>query len=72
MAHDLVPHLKQVLIESRTPASRGAVLYIPFPRSHAGTTYEIHKLADRPGIIDQSTEVVLDYHDQHLPDGASI
>jgi transitional endoplasmic reticulum ATPase len=70
MAHDLVPHLKQVLVESRTPASQGAVLYIPFPHSHAGTTYEIHKVADRPGVVDQSTEVVVDYHDSHLPDGA--
>jgi transitional endoplasmic reticulum ATPase len=70
MAHDLVPHLKKVLIESRTPASIGAVLYIPFPNSHAGTTYEIHKVAERPGIVDETTEVVLDYHDSHLPDGA--
>ena len=70
MAHDLVPHLKKVLVESRTPASVGAVLYIPFPNSHAGTTYEIHKVADGPGIVDETTEVVLDYHDSHLPDGA--
>ena len=65
-----VPHLKKVLVESRTPASIGAVLYIPFPNSHAGTTYEIHKVADRPGIVDEATEVVLDYHDSHIPDGA--
>jgi transitional endoplasmic reticulum ATPase len=70
MAHDLVPHLKRVLVESRAPASTGAVLYIPFPNSHAGTTYEIHKVADRPGIVDEATEVVLDYHDSHIPDGA--
>jgi transitional endoplasmic reticulum ATPase len=70
MAHDLVPYLKRVLAENRTPASIGAVLYIPFPQSHAGTTYEIHKLADAPGIVDEATEVVLDYHDSHLPDGA--
>jgi transitional endoplasmic reticulum ATPase len=70
MAHDLVPHLKQALIANRTPASVGAVLYIAFPNSHAGTTYEIHSVADGPGIVDESTEVVLNYHDSHLPDGA--
>jgi hypothetical protein len=70
MAHDLVPHLKKVLVENRTPASIGAVLYIPFPNSHAGTTYEIHKVSERPGIVDDATEVVLDYHDSHIPDGA--
>ena len=53
MAHDLVPHLKKVLVESRTPASVGAVLYIPFPNSHAGTTYEVHRSADGPGYVDE-------------------
>src|SRR5882762_86326 len=70
MAHDLVPHIKQVLVASKTPASVGAVLYVPFPKSHAGTTYEVQKVADGPGIVDDSPEVVLNYHDSHLPDGA--
>src|SRR4051812_9640755 len=42
MAHDLVPHLKRMMVAAQTPATQGAVLYIPFPKSHAGTTYEIH------------------------------
>ena len=58
MAHDLVPHLKRAMVEAQTPASVGAVLYIPFPNSHAGTTYEIHTVADGPGIVDESTEVI--------------
>jgi transitional endoplasmic reticulum ATPase len=70
MAHDLVPHIKKTLVESRTPASVGAVLYIPFPNSHAGTTYEIHRVSDGPGYVEEATEVVLNYHDSHLPEGA--
>ncbi len=70
MAHDLTPHLKAVLVASRTPASQGAVLYIPFPNSHAGTTYEVHKTPDGPGLVTEETEVVLHYHDSHIPDGA--
>ncbi len=70
MAHDLVPHLKAVLVENKSPVSMGAVLYIPFPQSHAGTTYVVHKLADGPGYVDDTTEVVLNYHDSHLPEGA--
>jgi transitional endoplasmic reticulum ATPase len=69
MAHDLVPHLKSVLVANRSPVSMGAVFYIPFPHSHAGTTYMIHKLADAPGYVDETTEVVLNYHDSHLPEG---
>ena len=70
LAHDLTPHLKSVMVQNRTPASNGAVVYVPFPNSHAGTTYEIGKVSDGPGYVDESTEVVLNYHDSHLPDGA--
>jgi transitional endoplasmic reticulum ATPase len=70
MAHDLVPHIKKVLCDARTPISIGAVLYVPFPKSHAGTTYEVQHLSDGPGVVDESTEIVLQYHDAHLPDGA--
>src|SRR5262249_11452281 len=70
MAHDLVPHIKKVLAVSHTPASNGAVLYIPFPGSHAGTTYQIQNVSDGPGVIDETTEVVVNYHDSHLPEGA--
>src|SRR5262249_61304454 len=70
MAHDLVPHIKKTLVASRTPASVGAVLYVPFPGSHAGTTYQVHRVSDAPGIVDEATEVVLNYHNSHLPEGA--
>ncbi len=70
MAHDLVPHLKKVMVENHTPASNGAVLYIPFPNSYAGTTYEIQKVSEGPGVVEATTEVVLNYHDAHIPEGA--
>jgi transitional endoplasmic reticulum ATPase len=70
MAHDLVPHIKSQLVAARTPASIGAVLYVPFPDSHAGTTYQVHKVSDAAGVVDESTEVVLNYHDSHVPEGA--
>jgi transitional endoplasmic reticulum ATPase len=70
LAHDLTPHLKSVMVQNRTPASNGAVVYVPFPNSHAGTTYEIGKVSDGPGYVDESTQVILNYHDSHLPDGA--
>ena len=67
-AHDLVPHLKRVLIENCTPVSRDAVIYIPFPGSSAGTTYHVH--AGGPGVVTETTEIVLHYSDSHIPDGA--
>jgi transitional endoplasmic reticulum ATPase len=69
MAHDLVPHIKKVLVDSRTPASIGAVLYVPFPKSHAGTTYQVQHVLDGPGYVDESTEIAVLYHDAHVPEG---
>lgn len=69
-AHNLIDHIKAVLVECQTPVATGTILYIRFPKSHAGTTYEVAPLADGPGVVDQSTEVTLDYVDAHLPDGA--
>ena len=69
-AHDLPPHLRKILIDNRTPVSQGAVIYATFPNSHAGTTYEVHRVSDGPGYVDETTEVVINYHDSHIPDGA--
>jgi len=41
----------------RTPASVGGGALHPVSHSHAGTTYEIHQVGGRPGIVDDSTEV---------------
>jgi transitional endoplasmic reticulum ATPase len=70
MAHDLVPHLKRCLIEARTPITTGSILYIPFPKSSAGITYEAKVLRGAPGIVTAETDVTVDYHDSHLPEGA--
>src|SRR6202040_2440850 len=70
LAHDLLPHLKASLAASRTPLSIGAVLYIRFPNSNAGTTYEVHQLPEGPGFADADTDIVLHYHDAHLTEGA--
>jgi transitional endoplasmic reticulum ATPase len=69
-AHDLVDHLKKVLVESRSPVSIGSVLYVTFPDSPAGTTYEVFKLEDGAGVISEETEITLHYYDAHTPEGA--
>ena len=69
-AHDLVPHLKRVLVENQTPVSVGTVLYIQFPNSQAGTTYEVHGLPEGIGFVGEETEINLHYHDAHLTEGA--
>jgi transitional endoplasmic reticulum ATPase len=69
MAHDLLPHLKAMLVAHQTPVSVGAVLYIPFPGSVAGTTYTVHRVDAGYGVVTDATEVQLHYHDAHLAEG---
>lgn len=69
-AHGIVPHLAATLARCRTPLSVGAVLYVPFPESQAGTTYEVRALPDGAGIASDGLEVVLQHPDPHLPDAA--
>lgn len=69
LAHDLSPHIGEVLLESRTPISTGAVLYIRFPQSQAGTTYEVASLKGKAGFVGPNTQVLIDSFDQHVPEG---
>jgi len=69
-AHNLLPHLKKVLVENRTPVSLGAVLYISFPGTQAGTTYDVRVLPNGPGYVTEATDVRLHFHDEHVPEGA--
>jgi len=69
LAHDLLPHVTRTLVESRTPASVGAVVYITFPGSPSGTTYMMNRVVGGPGPVTAETEIVINFHDSHLPDG---
>ena len=69
LAHDLAPHVTKTLLEARTPASLGAIVYITFPGSPSGTTYMMNRLIGGPGPVTADTEIVINFHDSHLPDG---
>jgi transitional endoplasmic reticulum ATPase len=69
LAHDIAPHVKATVLREATPASVGAVVYINFPTSPSGTTYTINRVVGGPGAVSADTEVVLNFHDSHLPEG---
>jgi len=69
LAHNLEPHLKNILGQNKTPASVGAIIYINFPNSSAGTTYEITMVEGGTAFVDDGTEILIKFHDSHLPDG---
>ena len=69
LAHDLAPHVRSILQECRTPITTGAVLYIRFPHSQAGTTYEVAPLKGPAGVVGPNTQIVIDQFDSHVPEG---
>ena len=69
MAHDILPHIQRTLLRDQTPASQGAVLYVNFPGSPSGTTYTINRIVGGAGYVTADTEIIINFHDSHLPDG---
>jgi transitional endoplasmic reticulum ATPase len=69
LAHDLTPHIRSLLVECRTPIVTGTVLYIRFPGSQAGTTYEVAPLKGAGGVVGPNTQILLDQFDSHVPEG---
>ena len=69
LAHNLLPHIRATLIREATPACVGAVIYVNFPNSPSGTTYTINRLSGGPGPVTEETDVILNVHDSHLPEG---
>ena len=70
LGHDLAPHIRSVLLDCRTPVASGSVLYIRFPNSTAGTTYEVAPSLEPPGVVGAATEMIIDQFDLHVPEGA--
>jgi transitional endoplasmic reticulum ATPase len=66
-AHHLEEHLKEELVENRAPVIAGALLFLHFHHSVSGTLYRIVEVEGQSGVVDASTDVVLDA----APDGFS-
>jgi transitional endoplasmic reticulum ATPase len=66
-AHHLEQHLKEELVQQRSPVIVGALLFLHFHHSVAGTLYKVVEVEGKHGIVDAATDVVLD----SAPDGFS-
>jgi transitional endoplasmic reticulum ATPase len=67
----LVPHLKHVLAESRTPVRAGMLLYVKLPEALAGITYDVHFVSGVEGFVDDSTDLYLEIEEDHHHDPGS-
>jgi len=56
-AHNLDRHVLGTLVENRTPAALGSVLYIKFLDSIAGTTYKVISVEGEYGVVTPETKL---------------
>lgn len=66
-AHHMEEHLKEELVERRSPVIVGALLFLHFHHSVSGTLYKVVEVEGSHGVVNADTDVVLDT----APDGFS-
>ncbi|MFM9972621.1 MAG: AAA family ATPase [Burkholderiales bacterium] len=64
-AHHVEEHLKEEMLEQRSPIAKGQLLFLHFHHSVAGTLYQVVDVQPGAGVVDAATDVILDT----APDG---
>lgn len=59
-SHHMEEHLKEELVRERSPVTAGALLFLHFHHSVAGTLYKVVEVEPGAGVVSKDTEVVLD------------
>ena len=59
-AHHIEEHLKEELVEQRSPVAAGALLFLHFHHSVAGTLFHVAEVQPDAGVVTDDTDVVLD------------
>jgi transitional endoplasmic reticulum ATPase len=59
-SHHIEEHLKEELVERRSPVAAGALLFLHFHHSVAGTLFRVAEVRPAAGVVDEHTDVVLD------------
>ena len=59
-AHHIEEHLKEELVEQRSPVAAGALLFLHFHHSVAGTLFRVAEVQPDAGVVTEDTDVVLD------------
>ena len=59
-AHHIEEHLKEELVEQRSPVAVGALLFLHFHHSVAGTLFQVVEVQPGAGVVTDDTDVVLD------------
>ena len=71
-AHHIEEHLKEELVERRSPVSEGALLFLHFHHSVAGTLFKVVEARPGSGVVTEQTDVVLDDAPEGFKDGLTL
>lgn len=64
-AHHVEEHLKEEMLEQKSPVAKGQLLFLHFHHSVAGTLFQVVEVKPAAGVVTAETDVVLDT----APDG---
>ncbi len=59
-AHHIEEHLKEELVERCSPVATGALMFLHFHHSVAGTLFQVMEVQPGAGVVTDGTDVVLD------------
>ncbi|MGH2384383.1 MAG: AAA family ATPase [Candidatus Limnocylindria bacterium] len=57
----LQAHIKRELMGRGVPITQGLVVHVTYPDSVAGTLYRVARLEGEPGLVDELTEVAIEF-----------
>ncbi len=64
-AHHVEDHLKEEMLQQRSPVAKGQLLFLHFHHSVAGTLFQVAEVQPAAGVVTAETDVILDT----APDG---
>ena len=64
-AHHVEEHLKEEMLQQRSPVAKGQLLFLHFHHSVAGTLFQVAEVQPAAGVVTAETDVILDT----APDG---
>ncbi|MFC1817092.1 AAA family ATPase [Thermodesulfobacteriota bacterium] len=71
-SHHVEEHLKEEMIQNRTPVAKGTILFIHFHLSEAGTLFKVLEVEGGPGVVTAETDVALELTPDNLFGGLGL
>src|SRR5574340_61902 len=71
-SHHIEEHLKEELVNNRTPLAKDTILFIHFHHSVAGTLFKVLDVEGGAGVVTADTDVIMDGAPDGFADGLAL